>query len=333
MSRSANIVTAILTAGSLAASGLAASGLAMAQDREDWPSSLKVGTASQGGTYFIYGSGVAKLIQDKLAVPTSAEVTGGPIQNLALVSAGQLDLGLTSTGPAQQSVEGKNPLIPGSDFNNIRALFPMYQSAFQIAALKNSNIENLHDLNGRTMGVGPRAGTTATYLPDILATIGVDIEPRFGGAGDQAGQLQDGVIASLGLAAGVPVSAFTQIEAQNDITPLGFSTDEIEKLTSTYASLSPMVIQKGVYSSQAEDINTVSMWNLVVAREDMPDDLAYEITRTVLENNEYMKEVHRASAESIAENMVHNSILPVHPGALRYYEEVGINLQDTTSTD
>ncbi|KEA62152.1 TRAP transporter solute receptor, TAXI family precursor [Marinobacterium lacunae] len=299
---------------------------ANAEDRTGWPTSIKIGTASQGGTYFIYGSGVAKLIQEKLSIPSSAEVSGGPIQNLALVDAGRLNLALTSTGPAQQSVEGRNPLVPGSKIENVRALFPMYQSAFQIAVLKSSGITNLHALNGQSMGVGPKAGTTASYLPSILSDIGIEIEPRFGGAGDQAGQLQDGMIRSLGLAAGIPVTAFTQIEAQNEITPLGFTDDEIEKLTKIYPSLSPLVIKEGVYKSQKGDLKTVSMWNFVVASKDMPDDLAYAITKAVLESNDEMKQVHRAAAESLAENVTYNAVLPLHPGAVRYYKEIGIEL-------
>ncbi|GGO83950.1 C4-dicarboxylate ABC transporter substrate-binding protein [Marinobacterium nitratireducens] len=307
-----------------AAVGLATS--AQAEDRSGWPSSIKIGTASQGGTYFIYGSGIAKLIQEKLSIPSSAEVSGGPIQNLALVDAGRLNLGLTSTGPAQQSVEGRNPLIPGAKIDNVRALFPMYQSAFQIAVLKSTGINNLQGLNGKSMGVGPKAGTTATYLPEILSEVGVKIDARFGGAGDQAGQLQDGMIDALGLAAGIPVTAFTQIEAQNAITPLGFSDDEIQTLTQKYPSLSRLVIKDGTYKDQQGDLQTVSMWNFVVASKSMPDDLAYAITKAVLESNEEMKQVHRAAAESLAQNVLYNAVLPLHPGAIRYYKEVGIEL-------
>lgn len=304
-----------------------------AQDRAGWPSSIKIGTASQGGTYFIYGSGVAKLIQEQLSIPASAEVSGGPIQNLALIDAGRMHLGLTSAGPAQQSMEGQNPLLSGRKTENVRALFPMYQSAFQIAVLKSSGILDLQGLNGKSLGVGPKAGTTATYLPMILSDIGVNVDPRYGGAGDQAGQLQDGMIASLGLAAGIPVTAFTQIEAQNEITPLGFSLAEIEKLTDFYPSLSPLVIEKGTYKNQTEDLNTVSMWNFVVASKDMPDDLAYAITKAVLENNDAMKQVHRAAEESLAEHITKNAVVPLHPGAARYYQEQGITLSPELLSD
>lgn len=317
MKAMATVVTAAL---------MSVAGTTYAEEQGDWPSSIKIGTASQGGTYFIYGSGVAKLIQEKLSIPSSAEVSGGPIQNLALVDTGRLNLGLTSTGPAQQSLEGHNPLVPGSKVDKVRALFPMYQSAFQIAVLKSSGISQLEELDGQSMGVGPKAGTTASYLPSILADIGVEIAPRFGGAGDQAGQLQDGMITSLGLAAGIPVTAFTQIEAQNEITPLGFSDEQVETLTRIYPSLSPLVIKEGIYKSQQGDIKTVSMWNFVVASKDMPDDLAYEITKTVLESNQEMTQVHRAAAESLAENVIHNAVIPLHPGAVRYYKEVGIEV-------
>lgn len=293
--------------------------------RDNWPTSVIVGTASQGGTYFVYGSGWAKMIQENQGIPAGAEVTGGPMQNLALVDAGRMDFALTSMGPAKQSLEGTNPVAPGRKMTNVRALFPMYQAAFQIMVLSESGITSINSLNGKTMGVGPRAGTTATYLPGILKSAGVTIDPRYGGAGDQAGQVQDGLLESLGLAAGVPIAAFTQVEAQKNITLLGLSTAQVNKVVAAHP-VSPMTIPAGAYKSLTKDLNTVSMWNFTFTHKDLPEDLAYEITKYALEHNAEMKQIHRAAAETLAKNVTKNTFLPLHPGAVRYYREIGIDL-------
>ena len=86
----------------LAASTIAAFP-ANAQDRADWPDSLSISTGSQGGTYFVWGSGLGSMIGERLRLPTSVEITGGPVQNVVLVETGETLVGFSTTGPAQQS--------------------------------------------------------------------------------------------------------------------------------------------------------------------------------------------------------------------------------------
>ncbi|HCK06965.1 MAG TPA: C4-dicarboxylate ABC transporter substrate-binding protein, partial [Rhodobacter sp.] len=88
-------------------------GGASAQDRAGWPESFTVATASQGGTFFVYGSGYANLIADQLKLSGAGEVTGGPMQNMALVHTGEAAFGMTTMGPANESINGTNPIAPG----------------------------------------------------------------------------------------------------------------------------------------------------------------------------------------------------------------------------
>ena len=136
---------------------------AAAQDREGWPSSIMVGTASQGGTFFIYGAGWAGMIQEMLGVPASSEVTGGPVQNLALTQTNDVQLAMTTMGPAREAWDGDSPIMPNVEMRDVRATFPMYQTPFHGAALASSGISSMSDLNGKTVGNGPRGGTCGTY--------------------------------------------------------------------------------------------------------------------------------------------------------------------------
>ena len=113
-------------------------GLAMAEDRTGWPESFTVGTASQGGTYFAYGSGWANLVADELGISGGGEVTGGPMQNMALVHTGETAFGMTTLGPAAESIAGINPIAPGLQMTGACAIFPMYQTSFSVTALRSS---------------------------------------------------------------------------------------------------------------------------------------------------------------------------------------------------
>ena len=180
--------------GAVAALTLAATQPALAQDRSGWPSSFTVATASQGGTYFAYGNGWANLVADELGLSGGGEVSGGPYQNMALVHTGDTAFGMTTMGPARESIDGNNPIAPGVQMTNACAMFPMYQTPFSITALEGSGITSVDTIpDGAKIGFGPAGSTSDTYFPQMLEMLGVDFEPRNGGWSDLGGQLQDGL--------------------------------------------------------------------------------------------------------------------------------------------
>ena len=301
---------------------------ASAQDRSDWPRSLTIGTASVGGVYFVYGNGLASFIGETLDISASGEITGGPVQNATLVQMGEHDIGLVTMGPMFEAWTGESELAPGIPHTDVRALFPMYETPFHGIALSRSGIESVSDLDGRRVSVGPAGGTAGTYWPRFLETLDVDVRPSFTGASDAASQLKDGLIDGFVFAAGVPIGAFSQLAAETDVRTFGFTEQELETILENFPEVAPYTIAAGTYSGQDTDDNTVAMWNFAVAHRDMPESLAYEITRLVMENNDRMVQIHAAARATLPENWDNNSFLPFHPGAVRYFEEQGIEIPE-----
>ncbi|HCR98579.1 MAG: TAXI family TRAP transporter solute-binding subunit [Halomonas sp.] len=311
----------------LAGGALLASASAHAE-RADWPENFTVGTASQGGTFFVYGSGWANFIADELGVSGGGEVTGGPTQNLALVHSGDMAFGLTTMGPASDAVNGKSPLAPGMVMDNVCALFPMYETPFSIAALSSSGIESISDIpDGARIGFGPAASTSDTYFPAMLETLGVNFDRRNGGWSDLGGQLQDGLLDVIAFAAGIPIPAVSQLEVQTDVNIIEFNEDELASVLDTFP-VAEFTIPASTYSTLEEDARAVSMWNFAIAGCDLPEDFIYEVTKVTMENNDRMRSIHRSAETSIPENIVHNSVLPFHPGAARWYEENGYKISE-----
>ena len=301
---------------------------AAAQDRTGWPSSITVGTASQGGTYYIYGSGYANLVGEQLGINAGGEVTGGPVQNATLVQSGQHAFGMVTMGPAYEAWMGQSQLMPGVKHDKLRAMFPMYQTPFHAIALARSNIKTVDDLEGKTVGVGPAGGTAATYWPVILKTLEINVKPQFGGASDQAGQLQDGLIDAFAFAAGIPISAFSEIMAQIDAVVFAPSKEQSQKVVESNPSMAPFTIPAGTYKGQTEPLDTVAMWNFFITSSDVPESLVYEMTKIAMEQHDRMMTVHSTAAETKPENFIHNTFLPFHPGAVRWFEENGYKIPD-----
>jgi len=304
-------------------------GPALSQDKTGWPNDITIGTASQGGTYFIYGNGFASYITEALGLKATGEVTGGPVQNVTLVETGDHLLGLVTMGPAYDAWIGKSQLAPGLEHKSIRALFPMYQTPFQVVALKSSGITSVSDLQGKRVSVGPAGGTPGTYWPLFMEALGVKANVSNAGAADAASQLKDGLIDAFAFAAGVPISAFSQLAAENDVVMFGFSDAELPKVLEAFPAMAPLTIPAGTYAGHDYDQNTVALWNFAIAREDVPETLAYEITKLAMENPDRMKQIHAAASETLLENWDKNTFMTFHPGAVRYYTEKGITIPDT----
>jgi TRAP transporter TAXI family solute receptor len=315
----------VLLTGTAVAAVLSAA-VATAQDRTGWPESFTVGTASQGGTFFVYGSGWANLVAEELGITGAGEVTGGPMQNMALVHTGQVAFGLTTLGPAAESLAGNNPIAPGVAMDMACAIFPMYQTPFSIAALGSTGITAISEIPaGARIGFGPAGSTADTYFPAMLETLGVTFERRNGGWDDLGGQMQDGLIDVIGFAAGVPIPTVSQLEVQTDINLIDFTDEELATIVEAFP-VSPFSIPAGTYQSLTEDANSVAMWNFAIANCDLPESFVYEATRIAMEDNARMMTVHQSASETLPENWEKNNVLNWHPGAARWFNENGASI-------
>jgi len=298
-------------------------------DRSGWPSSFTVGTASQGGTFFVYGSGWANLVGDQLGISGGGEVTGGPMQNMALVHTGDAAFGMTTMGPARESLEGTNPIAPGLQMTNACAMFPMYQTPFSMAALTSSGIESVATIPaGARIGFGPAGSTSDTYFPAMLETLGVDFERRNGGWDDLGGQLQDGLLDAVAFAVGIPTPAISQIEVQAEVNFIDFTDEEQAQIINTYP-VADYAIPASTYSTLDRDMKSVAMWNFAIANCELPESFVYAATDIVMSDNARMMNIHGSARETLPENWTKNTVMKWHPGAARWFiENAGADIAD-----
>ena len=282
------------------------------EDRSDWPESFTVGTASQGGTYFAYGSGWANLVAEELGLTGGGEVTGGPMQNMALVHTGEAQFGMTTMGPAAESLQGTNPIAPGLQMTNACAMFPMYQTPFSITALSSSGIMSVADIpDGARIGFGPAGSTSDTYFPRMMEELGVNFERRNGGWSDLGGQLQDGLLDVIAFAAGVPVPAVSQLEVQTDVNIIEFTEEEQAAIMEAFP-VSAFEISAEIYTT---------MWNFAITNCDLLESFVYAVVDVVMSDNERMMNIHRAARSTLPENWDKNTVMMWHPGAARWFTE------------
>ena len=136
-------------------------------------------------------------------------------------------------------------------------------------------------------------------------------------------RLKDGLIDAFVYAAGLPTGAYAQLAVENDVRFLSMGPETLATMKELAPAMQEFTIPANTYNDQPEPLQTVSLWNFAIANQDMPESLAYEITKLAMENHDRMVQNHAAAKETLAENVLKNAVIPFHPGAVRWFEENG----------
>jgi TRAP transporter TAXI family solute receptor len=294
----------------------------------DWPKSLTLGTASPGGVFYIYADKLAEILTEKLGIPVSPLPTQGAIQNSKLLDSGAEQLALITMSTVLEGWNGTGEWTKGARFRNIRALFPMYDNPFQAVVLQRSGITTLAQLDKRRIGVGPRSGNGADYGPGIFKIVGISPEMTYGSYDVMGADLLAGRIDALLTLLGAPAPAIQNVDAKEPVTFLNLSLEQMEAIRKTMPAFGPAKIAAGTYRLMDKDYITVGVPNFVIGRADLPDELVYQLVKAVFANQPRLVKATSTASETIPQNATKNTFLPFHPGAIRYYREMGIKIPE-----
>jgi TRAP transporter TAXI family solute receptor len=294
----------------------------------DWPKSLMLVTASPGGIYYVYGEELTHILTEKLGITVNHLPTQGAVHNVQLLDSGGAQLGLITMVVGLQGWNGTSDWTKGQMFRRMRALFPMYDTPFQVVVLRRSGITTFAQLDKKRLGVGPRAATGATYMPAILKVLGISAEFSYGSFDNMFAELLDGRHDAFANLAGAPAPGLQQAEAKEPIRFISLSPEQIDAIRKAMPEFTPSKIVAGTYRSLDKDYDSFGMYNFGVGRADLPDELVYQLVKAVFENQPRLVKVTSAATETIPQNAVKDTFLPFHPGAVRYYREIGIKIPD-----
>jgi len=283
-------------------------------------------TAGDGSAFLPYGQGIAAYLASR-GVAIDVRKSSGSNENLSGVDASATTIGTAFIGSAYDAVNGTG-WAAGHKHANVRALFPMYETSFQIAALRKSAIRSFADLDGKKVGVGPAKGPPEFFFR-VAAEV-ANIKPVIVN-GDPAAlskMVIAGEIDALWQGAVVPIPSLSEVADHADAIVFGLSDAEVAAMLLKLPQLAATTIPAGTYRGQSADIRSVSAWNFVVANKDLPADTAYAITKAVLSASDPASQIHPTAAGTLARNAVQNRVVPFHPGAKRFYNEAGIKLPE-----
>ncbi|HJN45117.1 MAG: TAXI family TRAP transporter solute-binding subunit [Vicinamibacterales bacterium] len=291
---------------------------------------LSVATGGTGGVYYPYGGGVAKVISDHLdGVEATAEVTAGTVDNLKFVANRGADLAFALADSLDDAAAGRGAF---ADFGTVpaRAIAVLYDNLNQLVTLEGTGIETVADLRDRVVSTGsPGSGTEITAFR-ILEASGLDpdtdIRKQSLGAAPSVDAIKDAKIDAFFWSGGIPTGSVLDLASTPGRTvKLVPNSDTLPFLHQQYGDTvyHAVTIPHITYPGMSNDAEVIGVANVLVAHEEMPEELAYRITQALFEHRDELAAVHAEAAKLRLETAVVGSTVPFHPGAIRYYTEQG----------
>jgi TRAP transporter TAXI family solute receptor len=288
---------------------------------------ISLGTATPGGGFPLYGNAFAEVLNE--ADPTLSiepRNTKGSTENIPLLEAGQLDIALSTGEPAYEAFAGI-----GRPRTNLKILTAMYSSPGMFVVRADSPYKTIRDLAGKPVAFGARGSGLVILSRYVLDGLGLKQDEDFQSvyldrAGDGPAMVQDGRVAAL-WGAGIGWPGFTTMAASPGgarfIAP---DADEIARIRAKHTFLKPLTVPAASYPNQNASINSVGSWSFVLARESLPDDVAYRLARTLHGAESALCKKLAQACETTAANTI--AAAPnqglVHPGVLKYFREIGV---------
>ena len=292
---------------------------------------LSIATGGTGGVYYPIGGGFAEMINNHIdGAQATAEVTGASVENMGLIMRGDADLALVLADTAYQAYTGTGD-FDGRQIENTRALASVYPNAVQLVTLAESDIQSIADLAGKRVSVGAPGSGTELNARALLEANGVNYEdftPQRLNFNETADAIRDGDIDAGFWSVGPPTSSILNLAATRDIRLIGLSDEEIANAQEEETVFAPYELAAGMYDGMDEAVQTIGIPNVLVVNSDMDEELAYQLTQLLFENTDELIAVHPAANDTTVEFTMNSTPVPLHPGALRYFEEVGAEIPD-----
>ncbi len=298
-----------------------------------------IATASTGGTYYPVGVGIATIASLKLAkkykMTFSAMTSAGSSENIDMIDKGEVNFAIIQGLFGSMAWQGKGK-YEGKPKTNLRSVSMLWQNVEQFTVynkyVKTGNIMDLKNLYGERFSIGGRNSGSRVSAETIMKALGIDYNKmniQYLGYSPSSTALQDGKIAGMNTPSGPPTSAVTNAFATigaDKITVLSFNADNLKKIDDSYPVWSPFTIKAGTYPGQKKDIHTIAQPNLLVVTKDTPVQTVYLLTKTIYENLPFLHSVHKATLAMSLQKAIDGLPMPLHPGAAKYYREMGLKI-------
>ena len=287
---------------------------------------LNIAAGPSGGSWHPIGGVVGNVINKYVpGIRVNVETTEGGVQNIRLLGTDQADIGLSIAATAFNGYRGDAPYQ--QSFPNIRTLIASFQLGYlQMVVLENSALQSVEDIKGQRVVLGPPGHGAIPRQREVYQEMGISFEdftPIYLPFRDSLQALGDRRVDAAVLYMAPPAPSLLEFAVTNKFRMLPVSGKNRQMITEKYPYLVSGTITRDVYGL-SEDIPTLATSNVILVREEISEELVYQITKAILEHVDEVQAIHPSMQDFNSEMAVLGPVVPFHKGAERYFKEVGL---------
>ena len=303
---------------------------------------FRIGTGGTSGTYYPIGGIIANIISNppgsldcdkggSCGVPGLVAVvqsSSGSIVNVEGIASGDIELALSQADIAYWAYHGSGLFHHDEPSTSLRAIANLYPESVHVVVRRDAGIKGITDLVGKRVSLGEKGSGTLVETEAILKAYGLssdDVIPQYMRTGAASLAMSDGSLDAFFFVAGYPVTAISDLTRNTDIDLLPISAEPVDNLVSFYPFFTKSVIPAGIYDGVGE-VATISIGAQLLVAARIEDEVVYRITAALWHDNarRLLDNGHAKGREIRLETALEGLAVPLHPGAERYYREIGL---------
>ncbi|THV23162.1 TAXI family TRAP transporter solute-binding subunit [Peteryoungia ipomoeae] len=287
---------------------------------------INILTGGTSGVYYPLGVALSKIYGDNIAeTRTQVQATKASVENLNLLQQGKGELGFSLGDSVKMAAEGNAEAGFRGPLDKLRGIAAIYPNYIQIVATQEAGVKTVADLEGKSLSVGAAKSGTELNARAILGATSMSYEDlgklEYLPFAESVELIKNRQLDATLQSSGLGNAALKDLSTSQAITVVAVPADVAEKLGSPYAAA---VIPAGTYEGQTEDVPTVTVGNFLITHDGVSDELAYQMTKLLFENVPALTAAHSAAKDIDVKKAIEGMPVPLHPGAERYYKEIGV---------
>lgn len=290
-------------------------------------------TGGKKGTYYPVGNGIAEVAK-KSSINLSVLETAGSGENIERIIKKEAQFGIAQSIDAYDAVNGLEK-YKGNAQKSLKGIITLYPSVAQCVVTKASKISSYANLKGKNFAAGPANSGTERNSRDILSVYGLDyvnrkdVKVQFKSFEEAVTLFKEGKLDAGMFSSGIPFKAVQECFDNLDVKLLDIDNDKAIQLMKNNPSYFMYTIKAGTYGSkQSKDVRTVAAETLLVCDESVPEDVVYNLVKTIYDNHDELVKIHGAFKNTTLNNVLEGMSIPLHKGAIKYLTEKGIYIPD-----
>ena len=284
-------------------------------------------TGGTGGTYYPFGGAIANIWNTKIEnMNVTAQATGASAENLRLINKGDAEFGTVQNDVMDYAFNGTD-MFAGEKLSNIATIGTLYPEVIQIAVSENSGINSIYDFKGKRISVGDAGSGVEFNAKQIMEGYGLtfsDIKKSNLSFKESGEAIQNGTLDGCFITAGVPNAALQELAFSAGLKLIPVSGNEAATVMDKYGYYTATTIPGGTYKGSDEDVPALAIKATLAVSASLDEDTVYEMTKALFENLQELGNAHAKGKEVSAASAVTGVSVPFHPGAVKYFKEIGL---------